>query len=115
MAQELREKHKCLELEKRKQRQLLLEIECNQRSIPESALPNAPLIYTALTELMGLTNESSKHQVEAIYQPDPNNFWRWFVMFSSHSLKDNFEGKEAKIRWTEQRSVHILNTNHRSS
>ena len=50
---------------------------------------------------MGLTDESSNHQVEAIFQPDPNNFWKWSVVFSSQSLKDNFEGKEAKISWTD--------------
>ena len=101
MAQELREKHKRQELERRKQRQLLLEIECDWSSIPESALPNASLVYAALTEQMGLTDESSNHQVEAIFQPDPNNFWKWSVVFSSQSLKDNFEGKEAKISWTD--------------
>ena len=74
MAQELREKHRRLELEKRKQRQLLIEVDCNQRNIPENALPNASLIYTTLIEQMGLTNDRSSHQVEAIYQPDPNNF-----------------------------------------
>ena len=70
----LQEKHKHLELEKRKQRQLLIEVDCNQRNIPENALPNASLIYTTLIEQMGLTNDLSSHQVEAIYQPDPNNF-----------------------------------------
>ena len=69
MAQELRQKHKRLELEQRKRRQLLFEIECNQRDIPERVLPNASLIYTALTKQMGLTNDSSNHQVEAIYKP----------------------------------------------
>ena len=101
MAQKVREKHKRQELEKRKQRQLLLEIECDRSSIPENALPNASLVYAALTEQMGLTDESSNHQVEAIFQPDPNNFWKWSVVFSSQSLKDNFEGKEAKISWTD--------------
>ena len=101
MAQELREKHKRQELERRKQRQLLLEIECDRSSIPESAPPNASLVYAALTEQMGLTDESSNHQVEAIFQPDPNNSWKWSVVFSSQSLKDNFEGKEAKISWTD--------------
>ena len=74
MTQELREKRKRLELAKRKQRQLLLElleVDCNQRNILESALPNASLIYTVLTEQMGLNNDSSNCQVEAIYQPDP--------------------------------------------
>ena len=101
MAQELREKHRRLELEKRKQKQLLIEVECNQGHIPESALPNASLIFTALTDQMGLTNENSKRQVEAIYKPDPSNSWRWFVMFSSQSLKDSFEGKEAELSWTD--------------
>ena len=102
MAQKLREKHKRLELERRKKRQLLLEIECDQSSIPEKALPNASLVYGALTEQMGLTDENSNHQVEAIFQPDPNNVWKWSVLFSSQSLKDNFEGKETEISWTDR-------------
>lgn len=102
MAQKLREKHKRLELERRKQRQLLLEIECDQSSIPEKALSNASLVYRALTEQMGLTDENSNHQVEAIFQPDPNNVWKWSVLFSSQSLKDNFEGKETEISWTDR-------------
>ena len=93
MAQELREKHKHLELEKRKQRQLLIKVDCNLRNIPENAFPNSSLIYTALIEQIGLTNICSNHQVEAIYQSDPNNSWGWLVMFSSQSLKDSFEGK----------------------
>ena len=102
MAQKLREKHKRQELERKGQRQLLLEIECDQSRIPKNALPNASLVYGALTEQMGLTDESSDHQVEAIFQPDPNNFWKWSVVFSSQSLKDNFEGKEAEISWTDR-------------
>ena len=100
MAQKLQEKHNRLELEQRKRRQLLFEIGCNQRNIPKNALPNASLIYTTLNKQMSLTNDTSNRQVEAIYQPGPNNFWRWFVMFSSDYLKDNFQVKEAELRWT---------------
>ena len=101
MAQKLREKRKRLEMERRKQRQLLLEIECDQSSIPEDALPDASLVYKALTEQMGLTDENSNQQVEAIFQPDPSNVWKWSVVFSSQSLKDNFEGRETEISWTD--------------
>ena len=51
---------------------------------------------------MALTNDRSNHQVEVIHQPDPNNFWRWFVMFFSQSLKDNFEDKVAELSWTDK-------------
>ena len=101
MAEQIQRKHKHQELEQRKRRQLLFEVDCNQRDIPERALPDASLVYTALTKQMGLTKDSSNHQVQAIYQPDPNNFWRWAVMFSEESVKDKFEGKQAELRWTD--------------
>ena len=113
MAQELQEKHKHLELEKRKQRKLLIEVDCNQRNISKNAFPNASLIYTALIEQMGLTNNCSNHQVEAIYQSDPNNSCGWFVMFSSQSSKDSFEGKEAQLSWTDKNNkkyIHHVQT-----
>ena len=87
---------------RRGNRQLLIDVDCNQRNIPENALPNILLIYTALTEQMALTNNRSNHQVEVIHQPDPNNFWRWFVMCFSQSLKDNFEDKVAELSWTDK-------------
>lgn len=63
MVQVLRAKQKRLEIEQGKQRQLLLEVDCNEESVPKSALPNASLIYAALTEKLGLIDDSSKHQV----------------------------------------------------
>ena len=87
---------------RRGNKQLLIEVDCNQRNIPENALPNISLIYTALTEQIALTNDRSNHQVEAIHQRDPNNFWIWFVMFFSQSLKDNFEDKVAELSWTDK-------------
>ena len=96
MAQVWKAKQKRLEMEQRKKRQLLLEVDCNEKDVPEKALLNTSLIYAALTEQMGLTDERSKQQVEAIYQPDPSNYCKWSILLSSQDLKDKLEHREVK-------------------
>ena len=103
MAEELRRKHMRQLLEKRRS-QLPIEV----WSDDDSTLPDAQIIYHALTEQLGLSKDPSSQHVKAIYKPDPNTPWRWSLLFESESLKNTFEGKETNLLWTN----HTDNSKH---
>ena len=99
MAETVRAKHLQRERRDKKRRQLLFEISCKQRSIPERALPNATTVYRALTEKLSLPNELTTQSVEAIYAPNPKSPWSWCVLFNSEETRAKFEAKQTEVCW----------------
>ena len=86
---------KLLQLERRaKERRQLFEISCKQGGITERALPNAAMVYRALTEKLSLPNEPTPQAIEAIYAPNPNSPWSWCVIFNSEETRAKFEAKQ---------------------
>ena len=84
-----------LQLERRaKERRQLFEISCKQGGITERALPNAAMVYRALTEKLSLPNEPTPQAIEAIYAPNPNSPWSWCVIFNSEETRAKFEAKQ---------------------
>lgn len=75
MAGTVRAKHLQIERRVKEKRQLLFEISCKQGSTPERALPNAAMVYRALTEKLSLANEPIAQAIEAIYVPNPCSPW----------------------------------------
>ena len=94
MAQHIRGKHNRHNVEERKRRQLLFEVHNYHSGMP---FPNASMVYMALTEGLGLSKDPSQKDVEAIYQPDPQNPWKWGVLFASEELTNKYQGKEATV------------------
>ena len=94
MAQHIRGKHNRQNVEERKRCQLLFEVHNYHSGMP---FPNASMVYMALTEGLGLSKDPSQKDVEAIYQPDPQNPWKWGVLFASEELTNKYQGKEATI------------------
>ena len=89
--------------------------DCNKEGFPETGLPDASLTFTALMEQMGLTNESSKHQVKGIYQSDPSNYCKWSVLSSSQVLKDKFERREVNLSQTDKTNNQTYSYNLRTN
>ena len=56
-----------------KRRQLFIKVRNYQSGIPPL---NAGMIYEILTEGLGLSKDPSQQDVQAIYQPDPQNQWK---------------------------------------
>ena len=114
MAETVRAKHLQIERRAKERRQLLFEISCKQGSIPERALPNAAIVYRALTEKLSLPNEPIVQAIEAIYAPNPNSPWSWCVLFNSENTRAKFEAKQTQLCWidktTEQEYIYTITT-----
>ena len=93
MAGTVRAKHLQIERRVKEKRQLLFEISCKQGSTPERALPNAAMVYRALTEKLSLANEPIAQAIEAIYAPNSNSPWSWCVIFNLEDTWAKFEAK----------------------
>ena len=94
MAQTLRQRENEHQLEEKKRCQLFIEVLNNGTGIPP---PDASAVYRALTEELGLSEDPAEQGVKAIYQPDPQNLWKWAVIFVSENLTNELQGKEATL------------------
>ena len=94
MAQTLRQRENEHQLEEKKRCQLFIEVLNNGTGIPP---PDASAVYRALTEELGLSEDPAEQGVKAIYQPDPQNLWKWAVIFVSENLTNKLQGKEATL------------------
>ena len=94
MAQHIRAKHNRQNLEERKRRQLLFEVYNNHSGM---TFPDASVVYAALTEGLGLSKDPSQNDVQAIYKPDPENPWKWGVLFASEELTNKYQGQDVTI------------------
>ena len=82
--------------------------------------PDAGVVYRALTEGLGLSIDPSKDDVKAIYQPDPQNQWKWAILCASEALTNKYQGQEITLdnnnftyTFTTNRTVeHLLITVH---
>ena len=86
-------------MEERRKCQLLMDISINDEGAPP---PSASMVYKIITEQLGLSDDPS-NGVRAIYQLDPNNPWKWFILFISEDLKNSFEGKEGILELTHKK------------
>ena len=57
------------------------------------------MVYQVLTEQLGLSKDPS-NGVKAICTPNPNNRWRWLVLFASENLTTKFQGKTITLTFT---------------
>ena len=94
MAQTLRQRQNEHQLEEKKKCQLFIEAINNGTGIPP---PDAGAVYRALTEELGLSEDPAEQGVKAIYQPDPQNLWKWAVIFVSENLTNKLQGKEITL------------------
>ena len=94
MAQTLKQRENEHQLEEKKRCQLFIEVLNNGTGIPP---PDASAVYRALTEELGLSEDPAEQGVKAIYQPDPQNLWKWAVIFVSENLTNELQGKEATL------------------
>ena len=94
MAQTLRQRQNEHQLEEKKRCQLFIEVLNNGTGIPP---PDASAVYRALTEELGLSEDPAEQSVQAIYQPDPQNLWKWAVIFVSENLTNKLQGKEVTL------------------
>ena len=94
MAQTLRQRENEHQLEEKKRCQLFIEVLNNGTGIPP---PDASAVYRALTEELGLSEDPAEQGVKAIYQPDPQNLWKWAVIFVSENLTNKLQGKEVTL------------------
>ena len=94
MAQTLRQRQNEHQLEEKRRCQLFIEILNNGTGIPP---PDASAVYRALTEELGLSEDPAEQGVKAIYQPDPQNLWKWAVIFVSENLTKKLQGKEVTL------------------
>ena len=104
MAQVARDGHNRQLMEERRRCQLLMDIFNDDEGTPP---PSAGIVYEIVTEKLGLSDDPS-NGVQAIYRLDPNNPWKWFVLFISEDLKNSLEGKEGIIERThkEDKTIH---------
>ena len=96
MAQVLGEQENRRLLEDRNRCQLLIDIRSNDEGSP---FPSASMVYQVLTEQLGLFKDPS-NGVKAICTPNPNNRWRWLVLFASENLTTKFQGKTITLTFT---------------
>ena len=96
MAQVVSDKHNRRLLEERKRCQLHIDIHSRDEGAPP---PSASMIYEVFTEQLGLSKDPS-NGVKAIYAPNPENSWRWLILFNTENLKTNFQGKTTTRTFT---------------
>ena len=99
MARVARDGHNRQLMEERRKCQLLMDISINDEGAPP---PSASMVYKIITEQLGLSDDPS-NGVRPIYQLDPNNPWKWFILFISEDLKNSFEGKEGILELTHKK------------
>lgn len=105
MANRLRNNENRQRLEEKKRRQLVMEVSNYHSGIPP---PNAKMLYEILIDGLGLSNDPSKQDVQAIYQPDPLNPWKWAILLASEALIDKFQGHE--ITYDRNNLTYTFNT-----
>ena len=91
MANKLRDNENRHMLEEKRRRQLFMEVSNYHSGIPP---PDAEMIYEILTEGLDLSKDPSQQDIQAIYQPDPQNPWKWAILLASEALTDKFQGQE---------------------
>ena len=99
MAQVIGEQQYRRQLEDRKRCQLLIDIWSDDEGAP---FPGASMVYRLLTEQLGLSEDPS-NGVKAIFTPNPNNRWRWLVLFTSEDLKTKFQGRTITLTFTDKK------------
>ena len=93
MAEHLTRSAERTEAAEKEKRQVIFEITCNEEPSLENT-PDAALVYEVLQDEFATDFNLQPDMVQAIFTPEPTNWWRWSVIFDSSTTKQHFERKE---------------------